>query len=48
MVKVESGAGQLLVRATTSGQERTFEADVVVHAAGRVPEIDDLNLDVAG
>jgi glutathione reductase (NADPH) len=30
------------------GQERTFEADTVVHAAGRVPEIDDMNLDAAG
>jgi glutathione reductase (NADPH) len=48
VVKVESQASQLLVRATVSGQERTFRADMVVHAAGRVPEIDDLNLDVAG
>jgi glutathione reductase (NADPH) len=48
VVKVENGASQLLVRATVSGQERIFEADMVVHAAGRVPEIDDLNLDVAG
>jgi glutathione reductase (NADPH) len=48
VVEVENGASQLLVRATVSGQERTFEADMVVHTAGRVPEIDDLNLDVAG
>jgi glutathione reductase (NADPH) len=48
VVKVESEASQLLVRATVSGQERTVEADMVVQAAGRVPEIDDLNLDVAG
>jgi glutathione reductase (NADPH) len=26
----------------------TFEADMVAHAAGRVPEIDDMNLDAAG
>jgi len=45
---VEKSSGQLAVRASASGQQRTFEADMVVHAAGRVPEIDDLNLDVAG
>jgi glutathione reductase (NADPH) len=45
---VEKGSGQLVVRASASGQQRTFEADMVVHAAGRVPEIDDMNLDVAG
>ena len=48
VVGVEKGPGQLIVRASASGQERTFEADMVVHAAGRVPEIDDLNLDAAG
>jgi glutathione reductase (NADPH) len=47
VVKVENGASRLLVRAAALGQERTFEADMVVHAAGRVPEIADLNLDVA-
>ncbi len=45
---IEKTAGQFIVHASTSGQRRTFEADMVVHAAGRVPEIDDLNLDVAG
>ena len=45
---VEKSSGQLIVRASASGQQRTFEADMVVHAAGRVPEIDDMNLDVAG
>jgi glutathione reductase (NADPH) len=35
--------------AARSGQEMlSFEADLVVHAAGRVPEIDDLNLEAAG
>lgn len=48
VVGVEKGSGQLIVRATASGQKRTFEADMVVHAAGRVPEIDDLNLGAAG
>jgi glutathione reductase (NADPH) len=45
---VEKGSGQFIVRGTASGQKRTFEADMVAHAAGRVPEIDDLNLGAAG
>ncbi len=45
---IEKGSGHLIVRASTSGQKRTFEADMVVHAAGRAPEIDDLNLNAAG
>jgi glutathione reductase (NADPH) len=48
VVGVERGSGQLFVWASASGQQRTFEADMVVHAAGRVAEIDDLNLDGAG
>jgi glutathione reductase (NADPH) len=47
VIGVEKNSGQLAVRASASGQQRTFEADMVVHAAGRVPEIDDMNLDVA-
>jgi glutathione reductase (NADPH) len=45
---IEEGSRQRTVVANASGQKRTFQADMVVHAAGRVPEIDDLNLDVAG
>jgi glutathione reductase (NADPH) len=48
VIGVEKSSGQLVVHASASGQERTFEADMVVHAAGRVPEIDDMNLDGAG
>jgi glutathione reductase (NADPH) len=48
IVIVEHSSGQLLARATASGQKRTFETDMVVHAAGRVPEIEDLNLQAAG
>jgi glutathione reductase (NADPH) len=48
VVGVEKGSGQLIIQASASGQKRTFEADMVVHAAGRVPEIDDLYLDAAG
>ncbi len=45
---VEKSSDRLIVRAVASGQERSFETDMVVHAAGRVPEIDDLHLDAAG
>src|SRR5216684_420707 len=48
VVGVEKSSGQLIVQASASGQQRTFEADMVVHAAGRVPEIDDMNLYAAG
>jgi glutathione reductase (NADPH) len=48
VVAIERRADRLLVHARTSGQEQAFEADMVVHAAGRVPEIDDLDLEAAG
>lgn len=38
----------VIVRALREGQERHFEAEMVVHGAGRVPEIDDLDLETAG
>jgi glutathione reductase (NADPH) len=48
VIRIEKRSGQLVVRASASDQQPTFEADMVVHAAGRVPEIDDMNLDAAG
>jgi glutathione reductase (NADPH) len=36
------------VEAVADGRTRAFTVDMVVHGAGRVPEIDDLGLDVAG
>ena len=47
VVGVEKSSGQLIARASASGQKRAFEADMVVHAAGRLPEIDDMNLGAA-
>lgn len=47
-IGIESTAAGLIVRAFASGATVSFEADMVVHAAGRVPEIDHLNLDIAG
>jgi glutathione reductase (NADPH) len=47
-VGIEMGTGSLIVRSSSSGETRRFQAEMVVHAAGRVPEIDDLNLDAGG
>jgi glutathione reductase (NADPH) len=48
VIGIEKTAGQLIVQALASGETRTFQTEMVVHAAGRVPEINDLNLDAAG
>jgi glutathione reductase (NADPH) len=48
VLAIERQAGRLLVQARAGAEEQKFEADLVVHAAGRVPEIDDLDLEVAG
>lgn len=44
---IEKGSSGLKIRASTDEGEQTFDADMVVHAAGRVPDIDDLGLDAA-
>jgi glutathione reductase (NADPH) len=44
---IERRGDHVLVHARAGAQEHTVEADLVVHAAGRVPEIDDLDLDAA-
>ena len=45
---IEKSDEKLLVHALTGGKQEVFEADLVVHGAGRVPEIDDLDLAAAG
>ena len=45
---IEQGADGLQVQTTTDGQQQRLPADLVVHGAGRVPEIDDLDLATAG
>ncbi|MGH9410857.1 MAG: dihydrolipoyl dehydrogenase family protein [Vicinamibacterales bacterium] len=45
---VQRSGGGFIVRAQSGDQSTHLEADLVVHGAGRVPEIDDLNLDAAG
>jgi len=44
---VEKQGDQLLVHARSGNQQRSVTADLVVHAAGRVPEIADLDLEQA-
>lgn len=44
---VERQGEALLVHGSRGGEARTFVADLVVHAAGRVPELDDLDLQAA-
>jgi glutathione reductase (NADPH) len=48
VLSLDRGAGGLAVRGLQHGTERRFEADMAVHGAGRVPELDDLDLDTAG
>jgi glutathione reductase (NADPH) len=45
---IDTTATGLVVRGVARGGERRFEADMAVHGAGRIPEIDDLDLEVAG
>jgi glutathione reductase (NADPH) len=45
---IERNGSRLLVRTSTGGAAESFEADLVVHGAGRVPDIDDLDLERAG
>jgi glutathione reductase (NADPH) len=45
---IEPADGELVVRGVQGGRDRRFEADLAVHSAGRVPELDDLDLEAAG
>jgi glutathione reductase (NADPH) len=47
-IKIEKSSAQLIVQALAAGEAATFQSDMVVHSAGRVPEINDLNLDAVG
>jgi glutathione reductase (NADPH) len=48
VVGVEADARGFAVRGLRDGTEQRFETDMAFHAAGRVPELDDLDLDRAG
>jgi glutathione reductase (NADPH) len=45
---IEPGAHGLIVHASRADEKLRFETDLVVHGAGRVPAIDDLDLEKAG
>src|ERR1019366_4440734 len=47
-IGIEKTYAQLIVQALSSGETSKFQTEMVVHAAGRVPEINDLNLEAAG
>jgi glutathione reductase (NADPH) len=40
--------GELLVHVLEDGRDTTYTCDLAVHGAGRIPEIDDLDLSVGG
>jgi glutathione reductase (NADPH) len=45
---IEQNAGGFTVHADSGSKRESFEADLVVHAAGRVPDLDALDLAAAG
>ncbi|GAA2594494.1 NAD(P)/FAD-dependent oxidoreductase [Dactylosporangium fulvum] len=45
---VEGAPGNFRVTTSTDSRPEVFETDMVVHAAGRAPELDDLDLSTAG
>ncbi len=48
VVNIERAGTRFFVQARSNEERRSFEVDLVIHGAGRVPEIDDLGLDAAG
>src|SRR5579864_2284413 len=44
---IEKSGGGLAVHAQVAGAEKTFDSDLVVHGAGRVPDVEGLNLAAA-
>ena len=45
---VEAAGDHLIVRGVQQGVERSFDTDLAVHGAGRVPDLDGLDLDAGG
>src|SRR5262249_9270549 len=48
VTRVERSGAAFIIHANAERRSSRLEADLVVHGAGRVPEIDDLNLEAAG
>jgi glutathione reductase (NADPH) len=46
--RIEKSSGYFTVHGSVNGSSQTFEADMVVHGAGRVPDIDDMQLKTGG
>jgi glutathione reductase (NADPH) len=44
---IERNRGEFSVRASSNGKDEVFQADLVVHAAGRVPDLEPLGLAAA-
>jgi glutathione reductase (NADPH) len=45
---IEKTSAEFIVHASRGGEAVSFQSDLVAHAAGRVPEINDLKLEIAG
>ncbi len=45
---VEKRENSVLVHVSSAGKTRTIDTDIAVHSAGRVPELDDLDLEAGG
>ncbi len=45
---IEKSGDGLSIRASSNGKDEVFKADLVVHAAGRVPDLEPLDLAAAG
>jgi len=45
---VEASGDHFVVRGVQQGAERSFDTDLAVHGAGRVPDLDGLDLDAGG
>ncbi len=45
---IEKDGDRFVVNASVEKSKQSFEVDMVVHSAGRVPDIDDMNLEKAG
>ena len=48
VTRVERTKGRFVIQGQHDGNETSVEADLVVHGAGRVPAVDDLDLQTAG
>jgi len=46
--RIEKSSSCFIVHGSVNGSSQTFEADMVVHGAGRVPDIDDMQLKTGG